>query len=254
MTSWETTKQASSSSYLDYGSEDSSPERQIRRPRSRESDENEHVNSTSRSSWNSAVPAPKTDAPKKVGMPKGPPRAAPQGAANLQSSKALVDKIRARDEASRKQIASRNDDRSDSGRDEAEDEAEDEDYIKNPRIPVPHRNAETSLKEEVDNDQDTDYELNELNEEVKQSGFVSHRALKQLAHGERGEEEGAGEKVSADTDAAYKSISRSEYDAKARNDDSFDHNDLEVLNTDTDGACGAMCVCVCGCGYLRTFI
>ena len=119
---------------------------------------------------------------------------------------------------------------------------------------MPHRNAETSLKEEVDNDQDTDYELNELNEEVKQSGFVSHRALKQLAHGERGEEEGAGEKVSADTDAAYKSISRSEYDAKARNDDSFDHNDLEVLNTDTDGACGAMCVCVCGCGYLRTFI
>jgi len=231
MTSWETTKQASSSSYLDYLSEDSSPERQIRRPRSRESDENEGSN-VHRTAWNSAAPALKEDAPKKLSMPKAPPRA-PQGAANsIQSSKALVDKIRAKDKASHKPVAADDDRRSDL---EAKDEDEDEDYIKNPRIPVPRREEETSLKEEADNDPDDDDEMNELNEEVKQSGFLSHRAKKQLAQGGRGEDEDEenDEKVCADAagDKAYGSVPRSEYDANAR-DESFDHNDLEVLDTD----------------------
>ena len=234
MSIWEDAKpRAAYNSYYDNES-DSSPERMIRRHKSRESDENEG-NGGKQGQWNAAAPVQKDSS--KMVMPKGaPPKmGAPSGPApirNVQDSKTLVDKIKATAilRQSREQI----------DKDRSEDspiEEEDEDYIKNPRIPIPL--AETSLADEAKNYNDEDdKEMYELEKEAQAAGFLSHRAMKQLSH--KDPKQKMDEKKSAkkpvepvsSAEDPYEALTRSQYDSAAR-DESFDHNDLEVLDADS---------------------
>jgi hypothetical protein len=117
-------------------------------------------------------------------QPSRAPPGAPAGPANLQSSKALVEKLKAQ------KVQVQRDYEVDS---EENTMIEDEDYIKHPRIPVPL--AEESLADAMrrdDGKDNSDYstdddsderEMNELDSESRSTGFVSHRARKQLANG-----------------------------------------------------------------------
>ncbi len=237
MSASENTK-TSSSTYLDYGSEDSSPEKTIRRPRSVESNEIEGIKSKN-GLWNSAAPAPKSNPPKKMTMPKAPP-GAPQGAIkSILNNKALVEKLRTTDsyrkvgvvipddEKNQEDLNSSNEQESeealenaDRDSEESGAEIEDEDYIKNPRLPVPR--AETSLAEELHNDAGDEEEMNELNEEVRKSGFLSHRALKQLAQ-ERGTK-------------ILNSSGQSQQNSKIDSDEKpYDKNQMDILKSDKNG-------------------
>jgi hypothetical protein len=236
MSTWEAVAKATTSANSYYDDEDgeASPEKSIRRPTSRESDENESNGGAK--AWNSAVPVNKASL-SKMTMPKGaPPKiVAPSGPAPLRSaqdSKALVEKIKAN--------AMFRSGKGEVEQDQSDDSAieeEDEDYIKNPRIPVPC--AEQSLADESKAESDSDEkEMNELQSEVEASGFMSHRAMKKNAKkmsesrlDKLNREKGNGVQQH---DSPYESLTRSQYDSAAR-DDSFDLKDLEVLDSDKAG-------------------
>ena len=137
------------------------------------------------------APPPKSNAKRAPpGAPSGPAR-------DLQNSKALVDKLKAG------RISSRTDEAKGEG---SVIDDDDDDVIRNPRIPVPL--ADTSLADEkrsADSDEERwerrrregkasssgsgsesdEREMAQLDSEVQATGFVSHRARRQLASGSR---------------------------------------------------------------------
>ena len=132
---------------------------------------------------------------------RAPPGAPAGPARDLQSSKALVDKLK----AGRASRAGEADDRDDYN----DDDDDDHDVICNPRIPVQladesladvkrgsagedeerwerrRREGKACRSNSGDGDSSDEQEMAELDSEVRATGFVSHRARKQLATGAR---------------------------------------------------------------------